>query len=74
MFLRLDQDLADFFSFLDKKVGKGNYLVFLTADHGASHAANFLKAHQIPAGLVVIRNLMKGMNDTLTSVYCTKRH
>ena len=33
VYLRLDRDLATFFSFLDKKIGKGNYLVFLTADH-----------------------------------------
>jgi predicted AlkP superfamily pyrophosphatase or phosphodiesterase len=72
VFLRLDQDLADFFSFLDKKVGKGNYLVFLTADHGASHSANFMKAHGLPAGLVGIRNLMKGLNDTLTGAFGIK--
>lgn len=30
-YLRLDRDLADFFNNLDKKVGKGNYLVFLSA-------------------------------------------
>ena len=69
VYLRLDKDLAAFFTYLDTKVGKGNYLVFLTADHGVSHAVNFLKAHQIPAGLSGIRNLMKGLNDTLNSVY-----
>jgi predicted AlkP superfamily pyrophosphatase or phosphodiesterase len=69
VYLRLDKDLAAFFTYLDTKVGKGNYTVFLTADHGVSHAVNFLKAHQIPAGLSGIRNLMKGLNDTLNSVY-----
>jgi arylsulfatase A-like enzyme len=69
VFLRLDKDLATFFTYLDTKVGKGNYLVFLTADHGVSHAVNFLKAHQIPAGLSGIRGIMKGLNDTLNSVY-----
>ncbi|MEO6759052.1 MAG: alkaline phosphatase family protein, partial [Saprospiraceae bacterium] len=33
-YLRLDRDLARFFEFLDKKYGKENVLVFLTADHG----------------------------------------
>src|SRR5690606_4543529 len=37
MYLRLDQDLAEFFDFLDGEVGKGEYTFFLTADHGASH-------------------------------------
>jgi hypothetical protein len=31
-------------------VGKGNYSVFLSADHGAAHNANFLKDHNVPAG------------------------
>jgi len=65
VYLRLDKDLAGFFHFLDTKIGKGNYTVFLTADHGASHAVNFLKAHQVPAGLSGMRNIIKGLNDTL---------
>ncbi len=50
-YLRLDKDLADFFAFLDANVGKGNYLLFLTADHGAAHSAGFLQEHNIPAGV-----------------------
>jgi predicted AlkP superfamily pyrophosphatase or phosphodiesterase len=49
-YLRLDRDLKDFFSYLDTKVGKGNYLLFITADHGASHNAQFLLDNKIPAG------------------------
>ncbi len=49
-FLRLDKDLGDFLNFLDTKVGKGQYLVFLSADHGAAAVPAFLKEHQIPAG------------------------
>lgn len=49
-YLRLDRDLAAFFSYLDAKVGKGNYTVFLTADHGAAHNPQFLIDHNIPAG------------------------
>ena len=69
VFLRLDKDLAAFFSYLDSKVGKGNYLVFLTADHGASHSIDFMRSHQIPAGFVGIRNLMKKLGDTLSAVF-----
>jgi predicted AlkP superfamily pyrophosphatase or phosphodiesterase len=69
VFLRLDKDLAAFFSYLDNKVGKGNYLVFLTADHGASHSIDFMRSHQIPAGFVGIRNLMKKLGDTLGAVF-----
>ncbi len=52
VFLRLDRDLAKFFSFLDKKIGKGNYLVFLTADHGAAQAEGFMEANKMPTGFL----------------------
>ena len=48
-YLRLDQALADFLAYLDQKVGRGNYLVFLTADHGAMNNARFLQDRRIPA-------------------------
>jgi predicted AlkP superfamily pyrophosphatase or phosphodiesterase len=68
VYLRLDRDLAGFFSYLDARIGKGKYTVFLTADHGASHAVNFLKEHQIPAGLSGLRAMMRTLNDTLAAV------
>ena len=42
-YLRLDQTIAEFLNYLDKTVGKGNYLVFLTADHAGAENANYLK-------------------------------
>ncbi len=42
-YLRLDQTIADFLTYLDKTVGKDNYLLFLTADHAGAENANFLK-------------------------------
>ena len=41
-YLRLDNTIADFLDYLDKTVGKGNYLVFLTADHAGAENAKFL--------------------------------
>lgn len=49
-YLRLDKAIADFLSYLDTKVGKGNYLVFLSADHGAMNNVRFLQDRRIPAG------------------------
>ncbi|MBZ5859542.1 alkaline phosphatase PafA [Flavihumibacter profundi] len=49
-FLRLDKDLGDFFHFLDDKIGKGQYLLFLTADHGVANSPGFMKEHKIPTG------------------------
>ena len=51
-YLRLDQELARLFAVLDQTVGKGQALVFLSADHGAAHSPEFLKAHRLPSGVV----------------------
>ncbi len=41
-YLRLDETLADLLNYLDQKVGKNNYLVFLTADHAGAENAKYL--------------------------------
>jgi predicted AlkP superfamily pyrophosphatase or phosphodiesterase len=48
-YLRFDGDLAAFLDYLDEKVGRGEYTVFLTADHGAAHAVGYMQNHDIPA-------------------------
>lgn len=62
VYLRLDQDLANFFKYLDAKVGKGEYTVFLSADHGGAHSVGFLKEHKIATGF-----FGEGMEKNLTS-------
>ncbi len=49
-YLRLDKDVEAFLTYLDEKVGEGNYMLFLTADHAAAHNVRFLQDHEIPAG------------------------
>ncbi len=49
-YLRLDRDLGRFLKYLDETVGRGEYLLFLTADHAAAHNATFLRDHNVPAG------------------------
>lgn len=50
VFMELDKQLALFMNLLDEKVGKGQWLMFLSADHGASHNHNLLKQHRMEAG------------------------
>lgn len=50
IYLRLDRDLETFLLYLDAKLGKGNYLFFLSADHGAAHNVGFMKENNHPAG------------------------
>jgi arylsulfatase A-like enzyme len=64
-YLRLDRDLAAFFTYLDAKVGKGNYTVFLSADHGAAHNPSFLLDHNIPAGVWNAGTTQRDLNKLL---------
>ncbi|AMR30826.1 nucleotide pyrophosphatase [Mucilaginibacter sp. PAMC 26640] len=72
-YLRLDRDLASFFSYLDATVGKGNYSVFLTADHAAAHNPAFLSDHGIPAGTFNDGKAMAEMNKMLEEKYKIKQ-
>jgi predicted AlkP superfamily pyrophosphatase or phosphodiesterase len=47
-YLRLDRDLADLLTYLDNSVGKNNYLLFLTADHGAAANPIYNHDHHFP--------------------------
>lgn len=51
MYLRLDQDFAAFFDYLDERFGRDGYLFFITADHGTSQSSGFLKENQLPTGV-----------------------
>jgi len=50
IYLRLDLDFAELFDALDKQVGKGNYLLFLSADHGVMDVVDLWKQNRLPAG------------------------
>ena len=68
-YLRLDKAIADFLAYLDSKVGKGNYLVFLSADHGAMNNAAFLQDRCIPAGSWDASATAKKLNHVLAKEY-----
>lgn len=70
-YLRLDRDFASFLTYLDAKVGKGNYTVFLTADHGAAHNTAFLNDNGVPAGVWDDGACLKDLNKYLLDKYKT---
>jgi hypothetical protein len=49
-YLQLDRDLGRLLRALDEQVGRDNYLLFLTADHGAAHNWKFMQDHKLSAG------------------------
>ncbi len=67
LYLRLDLDLARLLQALDQTVGKGNYTIFLTADHGASEVTRYLADHQAPVGSYSQAALNQAANAHLTA-------
>ncbi|MGB5008252.1 MAG: alkaline phosphatase PafA [Ferruginibacter sp.] len=72
-YLRLDRDIADFLSYLDKKLGVGNYLFFLSSDHGVAHIPAFMQEHKIPAGTFDDNAIAKNLNAAIDSVFSIKK-
>jgi predicted AlkP superfamily pyrophosphatase or phosphodiesterase len=64
-YLRLDKDIADFLSYLDKTLGKNNYLIFLSADHAVANVPGFMEENKLPGGLVSNSFLRKGIDSLM---------
>ncbi len=58
-YIRMDLEIERLLNFLDNKVGKGKYTLFLTADHGVSHIPYNLEELRFPAGYRPKRELVK---------------
>lgn len=70
-YLRLDRDIARLLAALDQKIGKGEYLLFLTADHAAAHNFKFLTDKGIPAGGWDIEKTKAALNSHLKAEFKT---
>lgn len=68
-YLRLDKDLERLFAALDQEVGKGNYTIFLTADHAAVHVPSYLQDLKIPSGYFSNSELKTHLVDFLNTSY-----
>ena len=71
VYLRLDKDLADFFQLLDAKIGKGQWVAFLTADHGAAHSIGFMQQHNLPADYWYPGRILDSLNKMLSAKFNT---
>lgn len=68
-FLRLDKELGSFLDFLDAKVGKGQYTVFLSADHGVANTPEYMTENKMPGGRVFMNDITKQLNTALNEKY-----
>ena len=64
-YLRLDKEIEKFLNMLDAQVGKGNYLLFLTADHGSSNVPGFMQENKLPGGNLNAKLMIPEMNKML---------
>ena len=69
IYLRLDRDIENLLINLDTMVGKGNYILFLTSDHGAIPTASYLNEKRLPTGIAPI----SWYKDTLAN-YLNKQY
>jgi len=65
MYLELDKQIARLLHLLDEQVGSGNYLLFLTSDHGATHNTEYLYHHNLPAAPWRVTNVIRRINREL---------
>jgi predicted AlkP superfamily pyrophosphatase or phosphodiesterase len=69
LYLRLDRSLADFFKKLDESAGKGNYVVFLTADHAVAENPQYLTDNKVPAGFLRSANIKARLSSFLQQYF-----
>jgi len=68
-YLRLDQTIADFLNYLDKTVGKNNYLLFLTADHAGAENVIYLKDHKYNVDNYPSKDVRQSLQDFSTKTF-----
>ncbi|MDX1585528.1 MAG: alkaline phosphatase PafA [Balneolaceae bacterium] len=68
-YIRLDRDLADLFTALDEKVGEGNYLIYLTSDHGVVDVPAELEETGQPGGYFNTNRATQALLNYLYDTY-----
>jgi predicted AlkP superfamily pyrophosphatase or phosphodiesterase len=72
-YVKLDSTLGKLLSFLDKQVGNGNYLVFLTADHAVVNSPGFSVQHHLPGGTFNDDSFANQLKQSLFAKYKSQR-
>jgi len=67
VYMQLDRDLGRFLRYLDEKIGEGEYLIFLTADHAGSHNLQYRIDHHLPAEVWENPNKKAELDSMLTT-------
>jgi predicted AlkP superfamily pyrophosphatase or phosphodiesterase len=68
-FIRLDQELEHFLSFLDEQIGMENVLIFVTADQSANYTPENLEDQNIPNGYFSTYNAVALLKSYFNILY-----
>ncbi|WBL43503.1 alkaline phosphatase family protein [Algoriphagus halophytocola] len=68
-YLRLDQEIKRLLDYLDENYGKGEYLVFLTADHAVADIPSLMQSMNMPGGYLNSGQVKSETNDFLIKNY-----
>ena len=68
-YLRLDKNIEDLLNTLDKKIGIGQYIIFLTSDHGVAEVPKSLLDLKIPAGYFNTKKLETALYDYMNQYF-----
>ncbi len=68
-YIRLDRDLSELLDFVEKWIGHNQYVLFLTADHGAANNVLFNTDQKIPSGLFDAKQADSLLENYLSGLY-----
>ena len=72
IYWQLDKELAHFIAVLDERIGRGNYLLFLSADHGGTWSYPTMTAHGLPSACWFNPGAREAANEMLERQFGVK--
>ncbi len=67
--IRTDRILGKLLDFIDDKVGRNDYIIVLTADHGVAPVPEVNRARKMPGGRIPARLIGEAVQSSLTGKY-----
>ena len=72
-YIRLDKEIERLLDYFDKHIGKDQYTLFLSADHGVTNVPGFLKDNKIPVNYFNSNKWKQYIEDYLLKSYGTSK-
>jgi hypothetical protein len=69
MTLQTDKTIARLFEYFDKKIGAGNWVLVMTADHGVAPLPEVMQQRKMPGGRIPERIVLNTINAALSAKF-----